>query len=344
MAAFREHSVPAAAAVAAELGLPFVSEQAAQTVRDKYAMREALDAENIPQPGYGLARTIEEAMEQAARIGFPMVLKPLIDNDSMYVRRVDDRDELVEHFAGIQRGAWGGSASDPLYAWAVEKYEDAILLEEYLPGTEISVESMLCDGKTNVVAVHDKPLPMEGPYFADVCFTTPSRFPEDVLRRVHELTAAAHRAIGIDTGATHTAFRIQEDGTPKIVETAARLGGGPVYQSILLSTGVDMVSAVLDVASGRAPDLSAQPVPTPTGFYLFFAERAGKVSALTGVRDAERSPHVHELALFCEVGSAVDVPPRAWQPHGHVVFTADSGDELRRRFYGLASSIQIELE
>lgn len=344
VAAFVGHSVPAAAAVASELGLPFISEHAAHTVRDKYAMRQAFDSEDIPQPVHGLARTVEEAMTQAARIGFPLVLKPLFDNDTGYLRRVDDVNELAEHFATIQRGAWAGIEHNPLYEWAVEKYEHAIILEQYLPGVEISVESIVVDGRAHVIAIHDKPFPMNGPYFADVHYTTPSRLPAEVQQRVVQLVSAAHRAVGIDTGATHTEFRVQDDGTPKILETAARIGGGPVYQSVLLSTGVDMVTAVLDVASGRKPELSPQSEPTPTGFYLFFAERAGRISAITGVQEAELHAYVHELSLYRKVGDTVDVPPRVWQSHGHVIFTADSSDGLARTYDELVKSINIELE
>jgi biotin carboxylase len=342
--AFVGHSVPAAAAVAAELGLPFVSERAARTVRDKHAMREAFGSAGIPQPGYGLARTLDEAETLAARLGFPLVLKPIVDNDTGYLRRVDDFAGLAEHFAVIRQGAWAGIEGDPRYAWVADAHDGAILLEQYLPGAEISVEAVVVAGRTRVIAIHDKPLPSTGPYFADVCYTTPSRLPAPVRHRVAELVAAAHRAVGIDVGATHTEFRVQDDGTPKILETAARIGGGPVYQSVLLSTGVDLVDAVLDIAGGRQPELAARAEPTPAGFYLFAAERAGRISAITGVREAAREPHVHELVLYRGVGDAVDVPPRAWQSHGHVVFTAGDAEELAGTFDALAKSITIELD
>ncbi|MET8727178.1 ATP-grasp domain-containing protein [Streptomyces parvus] len=342
--AFVGHAVPAAAAVAADLGLRCVSEQAARTVRDKYAMREAFTSGKVPQPVYGLARTLEEAATQAARIGFPLVLKPLIDNDTGYLRRVDSMAELTEYFPVVQRGAWSGIAHNPLYAWMAETYDSAILLEEYLSGAEVSVESIVVDGRAHVVAIHDKPVPMEGPYFVDVHYATPSRLPAEVQERIVELTAASHRAVGIDTGAVHTEFRIPSDGTPRILETAARLGGGPVYQSVLLSTGVDMVAAVLDVASGRTPDLHPQPTPTPAGFYLFFAEKAGRISAISGVEEASRNPCVHELSLYRKVGESVDVPPHVWQSHGHVVFTADSDNGFVETFDKLVNSIRIEIQ
>ncbi len=344
VAAFVGHSVPAAAAVAAELGLPFVSEHTARTVRDKYAMRKAFGAAGIPQPAHGLARTAQEAQALAARIGFPLVLKPLVDNDTGYLRRVDDHEELAEHFGTIHRGAWAGVADDPLWSWVEESYGRAILVEEYLHGAEVSVESLVWNGKTSVVAIHDKPRASTGPYFTDVCYTTPSRLPEDVRRRIADLAAAANRAVGVDCGAGHTEFRVGEDGEPRILETAARIGGGPIYQSVLLSTGVDMVAAVLDIASGRAPDVSVPADPVPAGFFLFFAERAGRIKAITGEREARLHPRVRELSLYRGVGDEVDVPPRVWQSHGHVVVAADDHDDFDRDFTEIAKSIRLELE
>jgi biotin carboxylase len=341
---FVEHSVPAAAAVAASLGLPFISERTAQVARDKYAMRVAFAAEDVPQPGFGLARTVDEARGTAERIGFPLVMKPLIGGGSMYVRRVNDVGELVEHFEPIRRGAWDSVDYDPLYESVLAEYRGSIMLEAYLAGAEISVESLVIDGETHVVAIHDKPLPMNGPYFAEVYYTTPSRLPAEVRTRVLEITAAAHRAVGIHMGATHTEFRIQEGREPMILETAARLGGGPVFQSLLLSTGVDMVAGLLDVSLGKQPDLTSKPESTPTGFYLFFAEKAGRIKAIHGLDEANGDPHVRELALYRAVGDEVELPPHTGHAHGHVLFTADTATELDDVFDRLVKTIRLEIE
>ena len=134
----------------------------------------------------------------------------------------------------------------------------------------------MIDGQTEVLAIHDKPLPMNGPYFEEVFYATPSELPGPALARIMELTAAAHKEPGITIGATHTEFRVRPDQDPMILETAARLGGGPIYRSVLLSTGVDMVHAVLDLALGRLPGIRVAEPPAPTGFYLFFADRAAR--------------------------------------------------------------------
>lgn len=342
--AFVEHSVPAAAAVAAHFGLPFVSPETAYAARDKYVMRTRFAEAGVAQPGFGLARTEDEALKEAARIGYPLVLKPLIGGGSMYVRRVDDDAELVEHFAMIRRGAWDGFDYDPLYESARRTYDGAILLEAYVHGGEISVESIVADGRTHVVAIHDKPLPMHGPYFEEVYYATPTDLPPAQVARITELTDAAHRALGITTGATHTEFRIRPDGDPMILETAARLGGGPIYRSVLFSTGVDMVEAVLDVSLGRTPDLTPPRPVVPIGFYLFFAERAGTITEVHGFEEAEADPRVKEVDLYRKVGDQVNVPPHVWQAHGHVIFTAERRDGLGEVFDELVKTVRLDVE
>jgi biotin carboxylase len=341
--AFVEHSVPAAAAVAASFGLPFVRPETAYRARDKFSMRTAFASAGMPQPEFGLARTESEALSAAARIGYPVVLKPLIGGGSMYVRRVNNDTELAEHFEMIRRGAWDGFDYDPLHRAAQRAHGAALLVEKYVPGGEISVESLVIDGQSHVIAVHDKPLPMDGPYFEEVYYATPSQLPQSLLRRITELTGAAHKALGITTGATHTEFRVRPDRDPLILETAARLGGGPVYRSVLLSTGVDMVRAVLDLSLGRRPSIQVAEPPVPIGFYLFFAERAGTVRAIHGVDEAAADPCVHEIDLYRKVGDRVNVPPHVWQAHGHVIFTADRRDRLDDMFASL-KSIQLEVE
>lgn len=340
---FVEQSVPAAAAVAAELNLPSNDEKAAYLARDKYAMRSAFDQAGLVQPGFRLAATLEEAVEGAGQLGYPLVLKPLIGGGSKYVRRVNSDAELAEHFGTIQKGAWTGFTHDPLHTRTREQYNDAVLLEAYVPGSEISVESLVVDGGTRVVAIHDKPLPMEGPYFEEVYYTTPTRLAAELVERITTAVEAAHEALGIRTGATHTEFRITADGEPYILETAARLGGGPVYQSVLLSTGIDMVDGVLDLATGREPRLDLPNEPTPTGFYLFFAERAGELVGVSGLNTLETDSRVSEIMLYGQPGDQVLVPPHASAAHGHIVFSATAHEAVDAAFHEFRDAITVEV-
>ncbi|WP_044373747.1 ATP-grasp domain-containing protein [Streptomyces noursei] len=341
---FVEHSVPAAAAVAAALDLPFISEQTAHIARNKFEMRTAFARHgSVPGPGFGLAHTLDEARQLGSDIGYPLVMKPLIGGGSMFVRRVNSAAELDEHFDMIRGGAWDGFDYDPLHQADRAKYGAALLLEGYVEGSEVSVESVVRDGETQVVAIHDKPLPMQGPFFQEVFFRTPSQLSPEIQDRIVELTAHAHEALGIRTAVTHTEFRIPANGEPVILETAARLGGLQVYTSVLTSTGVDMVDVILDVALNREPHLKGTGAARPTAFFGFFAETAGVITAIHGVEEARATEGVVEVEVYKSVGDTVQESSHVGQAHGHVLFTADDPASLDARFNELRAMLRIDV-
>jgi biotin carboxylase len=340
---FAEALVPTVARVAAELGLPWVSERTAQLTRDKYRMREAAHAHGVPQPRFGLARDLDEALSVAERVGFPLVLKPVLGTGSMFVRSVADPAELTELFEFFRASAWDRFTTDPLHHAAMGEYGGALLLEEFVPGPEISVESLVVDGTPHMVAIHDKPLPT-GPTFEEVYACTPTRLRGDVVEAVAKAAADVHAALGIDVGGTHVEFRLRDGTEPVLLEAAARLGGGPIYRSVLLSTGVDMVAAALDLATGRMPVIEPRERPTAVGFWNIFPERAGRFVAAHGVEQARADERVVELDIYREPGELLAMPPQTFQGHGHLMFVAPSVDELDGVFYELTELVRLQTE
>jgi len=340
---FAEALVPAVARVAAELGLPWVGEHTAQLARDKYRMRVAAAAGDVPQPRFGLARTVAEALEVADHVGYPLVLKPVLGTGSMFVRSVADAAELAEHFEFFREGAWAQFTKDPLHLAAMREYDGALLLEEFVPGPEISVESIVADGVTHHVAIHDKPLPT-GPTFEEVYACTPTRLPADVADAAAKAAADVHVALGIEVGGTHVEFRLRGGTEPILLEAAARLGGGPIYRSVLLSTGVDMVAAALDLVTGRTPTIEPREQPVAVGFWNIFPAHAGRFVAAHGVDEARADERVVELDIYREPGDQLAVPPQTFQGHGHLMFTAASVDELDSTFRELTDLVRLETE
>jgi biotin carboxylase len=338
--AFVEHSVLAAATVAAHLGLPSPGVETATLARDKYLMRRAMDAAGVPCPRYALASTTEDALDIALAFGYPVVLKPVIGGGSQYVRRVDNPAELLAYFPAIQAGAWATYDYDPMCAPSRACYHDAILVESYIPGGEVSVESLIMDSETEILAVHDKPMPMTGPSFDEIYSSTPSRLAPHIVARVHELTRRAHGAIGLRAGATHAEFRITPEGDPVALEVAARIGGGAIYQSVLHSVGVDMVEAVIDLARGRRPPLTRHE-PQPTGEFSLIADKEGTLEEVDGLDSARADPHVLDVAIYNQVGTEIFIPPRAFQAHGHILATADTLSELDHVIERLADSLRF---
>jgi biotin carboxylase len=318
--AFVEYAVSAAAAVAADLGLPGIGERTATLARDKFLMRRALSAGGVACPRFALARGVDEALRVGAEFGYPLVLKPVLGGGSQFVRRVDGPSDMTEHFPRLQAASWDSYAHDPLHA-SRAAYEDGLLVESYIDGGEVSVESVVAGGRTEVLAIHDKPLPMTGPVFAEILYTTPSRLPGVTQERLRECAARAHAALGIGTGATHAEFRVTPGGEPVVLEVAARVGGGAVYQSVRHSVGVDMVQAAIDLARGQRPALTRHE-PRPVGELSLFAGEEGVLEEVSGVDEVAADPAVLELQIYKNPGDEIVTPPRAHQSHGHVLYTA----------------------
>ena len=343
VASFAEAAVPTVATVAAVLSLPAVSERTAYAARDKYAMRQAFAEGSVSQPAFALAKTAEEARLSARKTGFPVVLKPVLGTGSMYVRSIASQPELDSHFALLKKKSWANFAGDPLYSAAHYKHDGALLVEEFVSGPEICVDSLVVAGETHVIAIHDKPLPT-GPTFEEVYACTPTRLPRHVVDGVAEATKAVHAALGISMGATHVEFRLREGREPVVLEAAARMGGGPIYRSVLLSTGIDLVAAALDLASGRTPS-QLQPAALRTvGFWNIFPDRPGRFTGVRGLEEARADPRVDEIEIYRELGEYLDVPPQTIQGHGHLVFTVDSVDELDDTFRHYLKMVRLETQ
>jgi biotin carboxylase len=343
VASFAEAAVPTVAKAAAVLGLPAVSERTAYMARDKFAMRLAFTAASVCQPGFALAKTLEEARSAARGAGFPLVLKPVLGTGSMCVRSIASQAELESHFAFLHEKSWDKFASDPLYEAAYRKHDGALLVEEFVPGPEICVESLVVAGETHVIAIHDKPLPT-GPTFEEVYACTPTRLPRRVVDRVVETTKAVHAALDIVLGATHVEFRLREGTEPVVLEAAARMGGGPIYRSVLLSTGIDLVAAALDLASGRTPGQLRPGALRAVGFWNIFPQRAGRFIGAQGLEEARADPRVDEVDIYREPGEYLDVPPQTIQGHGHLIFSADTAEQLDGTFRHYLETVRLETE
>lgn len=129
-----------------------------------------------------------------------------------------------------------------------------------------------------------------------------------------------------------------------ILEAAARMGGGPIYRSVQLSTGVDMVAAWLDAALGRQPRIEPVARPVPVGFYNIFPEKAGVLTAIHGWDEAKAHPKVQAIDFYKKVGDYLDIPPQAAHCHGYCIFTPDGIEDLDSTFTELTRLVTLETE
>ena len=226
-----DQGVEIAALTSQELGLPHNEPFGVAATRNKVMLRRALARAEVPQPAFGVVNSPEEAAEAVSDLGAPAVLKPLGLSASQGVIRVDHPDDAPAAAERIRRIliAEGHSPGEP------------ILVERFVPGFEVAVEGLLLEGRLQVLAVFDKPDPMEGPYFEETILVTPSRLHPEMLDEVIRVTQAATAALELSEGPIHAELRV-DGARVMVLEVAARSIGGLCGRSLrfgLLGTSLE---------------------------------------------------------------------------------------------------------
>ena len=236
-----DQGVMAAALASQSLGLRHNPPLAVARTRDKWAMRRALAEHAIPQPAFGAIEGDGDGTAAAGSVGLPCVVKPVSLSGSRGVIRANDLGEVRAAVARVRSIliAAGRPAAEPL------------LLEAYVPGVEVAVEALMRNGAMEVLAIFDKPDPLEGPYFEETLYVTPSRLPETVLGEVERRSAGAARALGLREGPVHAELRV-DGGRVSVLEVAARSIGGLCSRALRFGAGLSLEAVILRHSLGLA--------------------------------------------------------------------------------------------
>jgi phosphoribosylamine-glycine ligase len=230
------------ALAARQLGLVHMSPEAVARCRDKYATRSLMAEAGLPSPRHRLVSTADEAVRTAAEFGCPVVVKPRSLAGSIGVVKAADEAAVRTAF-GLAAGASYGSLPAG----------EGILVEEYLDGPEISVDSVVFDGDVRCVHVARKRIGFP-PYFEEVGHLVTATARESLPEEAAALVEAAHHTLGVDFGITHAEVRLTPRG-PRLIELNARLGGDLIPLISRMATGTDLVKAAAEIALGRSPEL-----------------------------------------------------------------------------------------
>lgn len=278
--------VELAARIATRLGLPGNPPEASRYSRRKDLARTRLAAAGLPVPAH--ERLAIEAIEAGAlpACGFPVVLKPLSLSGSRGVIRADEAEGFRAAARRIQRIV--ARAADP-------ETRRSVLVERYVPGWEFALEGLLTEGRLEVLALFDKPDPLEGPYFEETYYITPARIDEGARDRIRETVAAACAAYGLVHGPVHAELRLDPAGTPWILEVASRTIGGQCGQLLRFGTGYGLEELVAAHAVGSP--LPVRPPRAAAGVLMIPTPRAGILRRVEGVLAAARLPGVEDVHI-----------------------------------------------
>lgn len=324
-----EPFVMPAAHVAAEFGVPGLGVSGVDGCRDKYHTRARLTAAGLPQPGCEMAATVEDARAAAARIGYPVVVKPRALGASMGVVLAADEGELDGAFAVASGASLIGD----------EAYRGGAIVEGYADGPEISVDGALHKGEYVPMFLARKQTGMP-PYFEEVGHVVAA---DDPLLRdevLVETLARAHRVLGVEDGITHAEVRLTERG-PVIIEINGRLGGDLIPFLGRTATGIDPGEVLYDVATGRRPEVVATK-RSVAGIRFGYPDHDCVVRSVTV---PEAADGLVVAAPMVESGASLRLPPGGYiARHSFVVCEADDAEGCRERLSAAEALVELDAE
>ena len=277
---------------AAALGLAHNAPSAARIARRKDLARATLAAAGLPAPSVRRVDLRDPIGSQLDGIEFPCVVKPLAMSASRGVIRADDLPGLEA--ACRRAGAIAGASADADEGCA-------LLVESFIPGPEIALEGMLTGGELSVLAIFDKPDPLDGPFFEETIYVTPSRLPRSVQALAAERVRAGCAAYGLTEGPVHAELRLH-DGEAWIIEIAGRTIGGDCARLFTFGPGTGLEHLVLQRALGRPPGATFRGAGRAAGVLMIPTPAAGTLRRVEGVMAASRIPGIREVSIAVREG------------------------------------------
>jgi biotin carboxylase len=319
----------ATAALAGErLGLPHNPPAAVAATRDKAAMRRAFAAAGVPQPGFRLLLPGDDA----GAVELPAVLKPVALSASRGVIRADDPAAARAAEARI-RAILADAGEDP---------GGPILAETYAPGAEVAVEALLRAGELEVLAVFDKPDLLEGPYFEETIYVTPSRLPAETQRRIEETAAAAAAALGLREGPVHAELRVDGDRI-RVLELAARSIGGLCSRSLRFGAGISLEEVILRHALGLPLGDHARE-RAASGVMMLPIRRAGTLREVRGLDAARAVPGVSDVRITIAPGRPVVPLPEGDRYLGFAFARGETPAEVEAALRAADAALDVVLD
>jgi len=353
--AAEDETTALAAAVGTALALPHNPLDAVLPTRSKLSLRQTLSEAGLPSPafrvldlGEGFAdaarperdqriRSATGGFDDRGRFSFPRVLKPTFLAASRGVIRADDDIEFraatrrIGEILHAEKRAGGGNAESHL-----------ILVEEYIPGPEYAVEAMLRDGALRLLALFDKPDPMEGPYFEETIYVTPSRADESSQRAIVETVERAVGALGLREGPLHAEMRVNASGV-FLVDIAARSIGGLCPRVLRFGTGVSLEELILLHAMGEEVD-DVRREGNAAGVMMIPIPTAGVLRGVGGLNEAKRVEGVREITFTINQGQPVVPLPEGNRYLGFIFAHAATPEEAEAALRSAHARLRLEIE
>jgi biotin carboxylase len=268
----------------------------------------------------------------AAQAPYPCVLKPLNLSGSRGVIRADNPAEFLAAAARLQQ---------MFHSYDPSPGPKPFLVEQFVPGFEVALEGILDGGRLKVLALFDKPDPLDGPFFEETIYVTPSRLPEATQAAIFDCTAQAAAALGLREGPVHAELRINEDG-PWLIELAGRSIGGLCSQTLRFSSDASLEELILR----QAFDLPVETFDRESqagGVMMIPIPEAGLLKKVEGCEAAEAVPLIESVEITARLNYSVVPLPEGDSYLGFIFARGESAAEVEAALRQAHSQLHFEI-
>jgi hypothetical protein len=340
-----------AALVARALGLPAHPAEAVAIAHDKQLTRERLRAAGEPVPWFCPTRIDVDPRDLATRISFPCVIKPVALSASRGVMRADDPEMFRAAYDRLRT-----LLKQPDIRTERNDAHDRILVEGFIPGREFALEGLLHRGVLEVLALFDKPDPLDGPFFEETIYVTPSAQPEPVQAQIRDAVARAASAIGLWHGPIHAECRVNDEGV-FVLEVAARPIGGLCAQALKFqprSEGLDrshensrlpisLEELLLRHALGEAPDIWCRETRA-SGVMMIPIPSRGVYRGASGVDEAQATEGIDEVTVTAKIDQRIVPLPEGASYLGFIFAHGESATAVERSLRRAHGRLRFRVE
>lgn len=310
---------------AVKLGLVGISYDTAIKATDKGEMIKAFEAANVEHPWYYILSSLDDLETIGNNITFPCISKPVDNAGSRGVMLIHSRDELNQ---AVKYSSLNGR-------------NGGVIIEEYLQGSEVSVEAMAVNGTVNILQVTDK-LTTGAPHFVEMGHSQPSQLGKENVEAIKDLAVRAVKAVGISNGPAHVEIMLTAKG-PKMIELGARMGGDCITTHLVpLSTGIDMIKATIDICLGNIPDIEQK--FNKGSAIRYFRESYGIIQKIIGVEAAKACDGVRQITLVKGIGDTAGNIDSSVDRIGYVITQAQSAVQAVECCEKALNSISVLVE
>lgn len=311
-----DSTVELAAMAAQTLGLPHNPPQAARLSRRKDLARAHLTLAGCPVPIHCLVSLRKALQPQMTGLPWPCVIKPLNMSASRGVIRADNKAEFIAACQRIKN----------IVADSRDDFEAThVLVEDYIDGIEVAYEGYLYNGELTTLALFDKPDPLQGPYFEETIYVTPSQLDDATQAMIKQRVAQACAAYGLSTGPVHAELRVDEHDA-WILEVAARTIGGDCARILDSGNDFNLEELVISLATGKP--VHTRPPDDARGVMMIPIREGGILRRVEGINAARKVAGIEKVDIIIREGNELIPLPEGNQYPGYIFARGDSPDEV----------------